>query len=172
MLREAAARHERIQRGKRRMLSRLRAASTSSANVAARCTRLRLTVLYAWSGPPAVCVCSIGTSIHAEAKNTMNRIARILCSASLFGAVTVAPSLAHAQAINVAPPAYFAPVLQRRDHDGYARDADRDDRYAWERDRGHDQWARERREHERTCIRAFEEGAPHWVLERMHCETY
>jgi hypothetical protein len=108
----------------------------------------------------------------------MNRFVRpFISAASIVGGLLAAPSLAHAQVINVAPPAYAtpapyqsAPVPAQSWVGDVAYGGDRrSDWYNgsgnWQRER----WDGARRQHLRECWRAYEHGAPYWVLERMRC---
>jgi hypothetical protein len=135
-------------------------------------------------------------SIDVEVTITMNRIVRLLakglCSATLIGGISAVPAVAHAQVTNVAPPAYPAREQAARPYGGYGyvapetrhernhgkdgRDWDHrrdwDDRAEWERDRRPDPWARAWQLHAQRCERAYEQGAPPWVLEQMGCREY
>jgi hypothetical protein len=115
----------------------------------------------------------------------MTRLVRSVVSAlSIALGLATLPSVAQAQ-VNVAPPAYPergwapppapplygvpGPELDRRAEAYRGRD---DSRYGspWYRPQGG--WERAPSGHLRQCIRAYESGAPRWVLWRMHCEPY
>jgi hypothetical protein len=122
----------------------------------------------------------------------MNRFVRTFVSAgSVLGALAAAPSVAHAQAVNVAPPAYgYAPpsepgrapygggaygIPYDYGRNGYANPYDARGGLRREPGReagyetGREGWDRVRQHHLRECTRAYESGAPPWVLQRMRC---
>jgi hypothetical protein len=122
----------------------------------------------------------------------MNRFARVLVSvASIAGALAAVPSLAQAQTLNVAPPAYgarapsypvpvapgarpvVAPFVRPARSAPFARvtaaEAREHARDEWIRMHDHARSERQQREHARECERAYERGASPRVLGQMRC---
>jgi hypothetical protein len=123
----------------------------------------------------------------------MNRFLRaVISSASIVGGLAGAPALAHAQPVNVAPPAYVRPTVPQPAPDARNPNGDADRHYArgyggaysrdrhdgyggpegWQAQFRRDRWDRAFRQHMRECARAYQTGAPPWVLERMRCPAY
>jgi hypothetical protein len=118
----------------------------------------------------------------------MDRFLRMLVSgAALVGGLAGVPSLAQAQEVNVAPPAYPVPApyqaapyqpapwqAQPRYRGGNYDSSygSPGDGYNGRDERRHERWERDLRHHHRDCRWAYQNGAPWWVLERMRCPAY
>lgn len=121
----------------------------------------------------------------------MNRFVRaVVSTASMVGGLAGVPALAHAQPVNVAPPAYvqqvpppqpaqYAPGYYQGHTDersayGYRGEYNGNQygREGWQPQYRRDAWERIRRHHLRECARAYANGAPPWVLEGMRCPLY
>jgi hypothetical protein len=110
----------------------------------------------------------------------MNRFVRaVVSSASVLVGLAAASSPAQAQIAYTAPPAYTAPAPPQpywnRNSSNYGyRGSNRayDARSERQHDRAGVRWDRRDWRHMRECERAYESGAPYWVLERMRCPTY
>ena len=108
----------------------------------------------------------------------MNRLVRMLVtglsSATVFGGLALSPSVAHAQVVNVAPPAYAPPAPDPAWYGSPSGHGYGDSYFAegWQHDARRAEQSRAWRHHVRDCERAAERGAPPWVLRRMRCPAY